>query len=210
MPKSYVSIFRQVIDNYMESFETAMPGLIAKVNDNGTVDVTPSIRNCLSNMQLQNGGGDLEPIPEVPVLWPGTANAVIKMELKKGDPVLLVASSRDLSKWAQGDWGEGPFNPLSFSGNDLNDLVALPMRRPDGAAVKTTIEIKADGKVNITTNEIEFKAAKLRVTGKIEADGEITTNAAGYPVALSGHMHPTAVPGSPSVPNPSTPSDPGV
>ena len=38
LEKSFVRLTRAVIDSYMEGFETAFPGVVKKVNDDGTVD----------------------------------------------------------------------------------------------------------------------------------------------------------------------------
>lgn len=164
LEKSFVRLTRAVIDSYMEGFETAFPAVVLKVNGDGTVDVTPSIRNALKNMQIEPDGKDGKPLPVegVPVMWPGTSAAVVKFELEAGDPVLCVASSRDLRAWAEGGEDKGPYDPLSFSGNDLNDLVAIPMSRGGSRAVSVTlgrdslkvvgkgsIEMKNDGTVTI-------------------------------------------------------------
>lgn len=161
---SLVSLINKVIDSYMEGFETAFPAVVKKVNADGTVDVTPSIRNVLKNMQVEPDGDDKKPLPVlgVPVLWPGTAAAVVKFELAAGDPVLCVASSRDLRDWVDGGEDKGPYTPKSFSGNDLNDLMAIPMSRGGSRAVSVTlgrdsltvagngtIEMKNDGTVLI-------------------------------------------------------------
>lgn len=159
-----VKLIRKVVDSYMESFETAFPAVVKKVNSDGTVDVTPSIRNVLKNMQMEPDGEDGKPlaIEDLPVLWPGTSAAVVKFTLEEGDPVLCVASSRDLRSWIEGGEENGPFDPLSFSGNDLNDLLAIPMSRGGNRAVSVTlgrdslkvvgkgsIEMKNDGTVTI-------------------------------------------------------------
>lgn len=149
-----VKLVRQVLDNYMEGFETAFPATVKKVNGDGTVDVTPSIRNVLKNMQIEPDGEDGKPLPieGVPVLWPGTSAAVVKFELKAGDPLLCVASSRDLRAWVEGGESKGPYSPLSFSGNDLNDLMAIPMSRGGSKAVSVTLgrdSVKVVGKGSI-------------------------------------------------------------
>lgn len=165
LEKSFVRLTRSVIDSYMEGFETAFPAVVKKVNDDGTVDVTPSIRNVLKNMQIEPDGSDGNPLPieGVPVLWPGTSAAVVKFALEEGDPVLCVASSRDLRAWVKGGEDKGPFDPLSFSGNDLNDLLAIPMSRGGSRAVSVTI---GRDSVSVTGN------------GSIEmaSDGTVTIN----------------------------------
>lgn len=228
-----VKIASGVFDSEMETFETAMPGNVAKVNEGGTVDVRPSIRNCLSNMQLEptQKDGQLRTINNVPVLFPGTASAIVKFELQEGDPVLLVASSRDLSEWKAGDWFHGlPCTPRSFAGNDLNSLLAIPVRMESHGdkKPKITFTVKKDGKVEIeTASDIAIKAGTLdiegdlKVSGNIEAmgdmesggcisaGGEVTVNAKNRPLAISTHVHATAqtigTPSGPESPSP-TPS----
>lgn len=171
LEKTFVRLTRAVIDSYMEGFETAFPGVVKKVNDDGTVDVTPSIRNVLKNMQYEPDGDDGKPLPieGVPVLWPGTSAAIVKFELSVGDPVLCVASSRDLRSWIEGGEENGPYDPLSFSGNDLNDILAVPMSIGGKKAVsitlgrdflkvesKGTLEMKKDGTV-LVNGHLEVK-----------------------------------------------------
>ena len=205
-----VKIASGVFDSEMETFETAMPGNVAKVNEGGTVDVRPSIRNCLSNMQLEptQKDGQLRTINNVPVLFPGTASAIVKFELQEGDPVLLVASSRDLSEWKAGDWVHGlPCTPRSFAGNDLNSLLAIPVRMESHGdkKPKITVTVKKDGKVEIECESVEIDAVNVKISGELEvgkgvkAGGEVTANAETLPVNLSTHTHMTAV----------GPSDPG-
>ena len=205
MTNSITGLFNQLFDNKMESFETAFPARIKSVNGDGTVDIVPSIKNVLKNMQMEptDSDGNLNAVCDVPILFPGTASAIIEFQLKKGDPVLCIASSRDLRAWIEGGWdSDKPFEPFSFSGNDLNDLVAIPLRMTNRTVPKTKILIGNDGIVTVTTDQIEFNATKLHVSGEIEADGEITTNASGMPIALSTHKHPTAAPGASSTPIP--------
>jgi len=167
-----VRLVRTLIDSYMEGFETAFPAVVKKVNDDGTVDVTPSIRNVLKNMQIEPDGKDGKPLPVegVPLMWPGTSAAVVKFELEEGDPLLCVSSSRDLRAWVDGGEENGPYSPVSFSGNDLNDMVAIPMTvAKSGRAVtvnigrdsvkvegKGTIEMKNDGTV-LVNGHLEVK-----------------------------------------------------
>lgn len=213
MAKSLTGLFYELFDNAMESFETAFPGIVSAVNADGTVDVRPSVRNCLKNMQIEPDGvgGEVNEIKGVPVLWPGTAAALVKFELSEGDPVLLVASSRDLRNWKSGGWAAGTTDPRSFCGNDLNDLMALPCRRESHGAEspKTTVKIGRDGSVEIECSEIEIEAERVRVSGElavgggVTADGEVTANAKipASAVKLSTHVHPTAVgPTSPPTP----------
>ncbi len=183
--KNFIRLIRSVIDSYMEGFETAFPATVKKVNSDGTVDVTPSIRNVLKNMQIEPDGKDDKPLPVlgVPVLWPGTSAAVVKFELEEGDPILCVSSSRDLRAWVEGGEDKGPYDPKSFSGNDLNDLVAIPMSR--GGKKKVTVEILHDGKVSIEADSVSVKAEKMKVDGELEVTGDASF---GSKISASGNI----------------------
>lgn len=202
--KSLIRITRSVIESYMEGFETAFPAVIKKVNDDGTVDVTPSIRNVLKNMQIEPDGKDKKPLPVlgVPVLWPGTSASIVKFELQAGDPVLCVASSRDLRAWIEGGEDKGPYDPKSFSGNDLNDLMAVPMSR--GGSKKVTVTISHDGKVSVEADTgVLIKSPNVKIDGELEVTGDakfLTKTAA---VTFSTHIHPTPT-GPSNPPNPDT------
>lgn len=196
LEKSFVRLTRSVIDSYMEGFETAFPAVVKSVNDDGTVDVTPSIRNVLKNMQVEPDGEDGKPLPVqgVPVLWPGTSAAIVKFELKAGDPVICVSSSRDLRAWVEGGEENGPYDPKSFSGNDLNDLFAIPMSR--GGGKKVVVEISHDGKVSVEADSVSVKAEKMKVDGELEVTGGATfgdkVNALDFStslVSLNTHLH---------------------
>lgn len=185
LEKNFVRLVRSVIDSYMEGFETAFPAVVKKVNDDGTVDVVPSIRNALKNMQIEPDGDDNKPLPveNVPVVWCGTSQALVKFELEAGDPVLCIASSRDLREWIDGGEENGPYNPKSFSGNDLNDLIALPVSR--GGKKKVVFDISHDGKIAVSADSFTIDG-ELEVTG----DVKIMTKTAG--ITLSSHVHPTS------------------
>lgn len=227
--KSFIRITRSVIESYMEGFETAFPAVIKKVNDDGTVDITPSIRNVLKNMQIEPDGKDNKPLPVlgVPVLWPGTSAAVVKFELEEGDPMLCVSSSRDLRAWVEGGEDKGPYDPKSFSGNDLNDLIAIPMSR--GGKKKVTVEISHDGKVSIEADSVTVAAGNVKIDGELEVTGDASfgkkVNASGSItsedkmkaldfstdlVSLNTHLHYATAPYAPvtSPYDPSNPPDP--
>jgi hypothetical protein len=203
MANSFVKLINSVIDSYMEGFETAFPAVVKKVNGDGTVDVTPSVRNVLKNMQIEPDGEDDKPlaIEGVPVMWPGTSEAVVKFTLAEGDPLLCIASSRDLREWVDGGEDKGPYSPKSFSGNDLNDLVAIPVSR--GGSKKVTVTIGHDGKVSLSADSVTLTAANVKVDGELEVTGDakFMTKTAG--VTFSSHIHPTPVgPSNPPNPDP--------
>lgn len=211
MSFNIVKVVNKVIDSYMETFETSMPGVITAVNVDGTVDVRPSIRNCLKNMQMEPDDpktGDIMVLKGVPVLWPGTDQAIVQFTLSAGDPVLLISSSRDTRKWVDNGWASGTVAPVSFSGNGLNDMMAIPVRRIEHKSKpKTSITIDRNGGILVESESATIKAKSceisgdLRVTGRITADNDIeskgtvkgTVDVKTSTVSLGSHIH--SVPG---------------
>lgn len=60
--------------------------------------------------------------------------------------------------------------------------------------------IKSGGKIILNGVEID-QDGNVTVPGKVDATGEVTTSAAGAPVTLSQHTHPTGVgPSGPAIP----------
>lgn len=201
----FAGLFDNFFDSRMEGFETAFPAVVERVNGDGSVDVTPSVRNVLKNMQVEPDGDDGKPlhVEGVPVLWPGSSSAVVRFELSEGDPVLCVASSRDLREWVAGGEDNGPYSPKSFAGNDLNDLVAIPVTRGKGSR-RTTVTVGKDGTVRVECDSVVIDAERVDVSGEltvgknVRAAGEVTAMAKTLPVNLSTHTHMTAV--GPSAP----------
>lgn len=199
-----------MIEN-IEDIETVIPGVIKAVNDDGTVDCKAVIRKV-----APNGVFDVvNPVmPHIPLMKLGGANAEFFFPSKVGDHVLLVAFSRDASRWKRED--KDSIIPTSCSGLTLNDLVAIPFvkKTKDGAArIHVTedgdIVFKpADGRRVIAEADLVCKGNVL-ATKDVAAkcvelpDGEVTD----LPVAihLSTHFHTSAAgPTDPPKPTPPT------
>ncbi|OWV13254.1 Gp138 family membrane-puncturing spike protein [Fibrobacter sp. UWB5] len=225
MANSIAKLLDSFFDNKMEDFETAFPAAIESVNDDGTVNVRPSVRNCLRNMQMEPNmkDGKLMVIKNVPVLWAGTKTVHIEYELDKGDTVLCISSSRDIRNWKKEKWNEAAYDPVSFSGNDLLNLLAIPFRRIQESAT-TVINIDREGNVTIKASEVKLDAENVLITGKLDVDGDISSGGniasdgeieasgkvkgsdfATPTLTFSKHMHPTAAQGAPSGPQPLAP-----
>lgn len=233
MANSIAKILDRFFDNKMEDFETAFPAVIDVVNDDGTVNVRPSVRNCLRNMQMEPlKDGKLMAIRNVPVLWIGTKTVHVEYELDAGDTVLCISSSRDIRNWKKETWGEDAALPMSFSGNDLLNLLAIPMRRINEDA-STTISVDREGNVKINAKKVELSAENVEITGALSVDGDIETtgeissdgnisskgdveatgNVKGADfstptLSFLGHTHATAATGSPTPPTPYAPPSP--
>lgn len=233
MANSIAKILDRFFDNKMEDFETAFPAVIDVVNDDGTVNVRPSVRNCLRNMQMEPlKDGKLMAIRNVPVLWIGTKAVHVEYELDAGDTVLCISSSRDIRNWKKETWGEDAALPMSFSGNDLLNLLAIPMRRINEDA-STTISVDREGNVKINAKKVELSAENVEITVALSVDGDIETtgeissdgnisskgdveatgNVKGADfstptLSFLGHTHATAATGSPTPPTPYAPPSP--
>ena len=210
MATSFAKLFDDFFDSKMEGFETAFPAVVEKVNEDGTIDAIPSIRNVLKNMQIEPDGKNGKPLPieGIPLLNLGSSRAVFQFELAKGCPVLLIASSRDLRSWIDAGEDGGVTTPLSISGNDLNELVAIPltsttMKMKAKILVKLNgeIEVATNANVSVKSNQVNVDANKLTVTGDIECKGNISADkeisamvlTPATKVSLSKHIHKTAV-----------------
>lgn len=152
----------------LENIETALPGVIEAVNDDGTVDCKPCIRKV-----APNGVFDVvnPTIPKIPLMKLGGANAEFTFPSKKGDQVLLVALSRDSSLWKK-DYGDDVI-PESSSGLTLNDFVAVPFiarKKAEGAA---KIQIDDDGGIQVSnagggTIVMDGESGKVTINGHLE------------------------------------------
>lgn len=191
----------------LENIETALPGVIEAVNDDGTVDCKPCIRKVAPNGVIDVVNPTL---PKIPLMKLGGANAEITFPTKEGDQVLLVAISRDSELWKK-DFKDDNI-PESSSGLTLNDFVAVPFvasKWGEGGKAKITVTddgdivmTPAEGRKTIVESDLVFKG-KLQVTDDVVAGcsvvGDEIVDTGG--VSLKMHVHPTAV-GPTSQPTP--------
>lgn len=129
----------------IENIETALPGVIEAVNDDGTVDCKPCIRKV-----APNGVFDVvnPTIPKIPLMKLGGANAEFTFPSKVGDQVLLVAISRDSEFWKK-DFKDDNI-PESSSGLTQNDFVAVPFVASKwGEGGKAKITVTDDGSIEV-------------------------------------------------------------
>lgn len=199
-----------------ENMETALPGVITRVNKDGTVSVRPVIRKI-----EPNGIFDLvnPEIPNVPLMKLGGANAEFSFPSKEGDQVLLVAFSRDSSEWKRSD--DDDIVPSACSGLTINDFVAIPIvkRSKDGAA---KIRVTEDGDIVFSPAEERFVISDSPIICKksimtyesVLAVKDIAAACAKSPsdatvtdlpaaIHLSNHIHSTVVgPSAPTTPTP--------
>lgn len=151
-------VIRHVTETRLRDVHTALPGRVEKYDPStGKADVKPLVKRMFSDGTEQ----ELPVVPNVPVLWPRTANAILHLPLAKGDGVLLVCSEKPLDLWLSSKMGRvvSPKDRRVFS---LTDAVAIPGLWPftektnvdDDSAVelrhkRTVITIRENGEVEI-------------------------------------------------------------
>lgn len=206
-----------MIEN-IEDIETVIPGVIKAVNDDGTVDCKAVIRKV-----APNGVFDvINPVmPHIPLMKLGGANAEFFFPSKVGDHVLLVAFSRDASRWKRED--KDSIIPSSCSGLTLNDLIAIPFvkKTKDGAAKILVTEDgdivfkPADGRKVISEADFLCKG-NVMTSGNVLAKKDVAAKCADLPngdvtdlpaaIHLSTHFHMSAA-GPTDPPKPTPPTD---
>lgn len=196
----------------LENMETALPGVITKVNKDGSVSVRPVIRKI-----EPNGVFDLvnPEIPNVPLMKLGGANAEFSFPSKEGDQVLLVAFSRDASEWKRSE--ESDIVPAACSGLTMNDLVAIPVVKSSKQCA-AKIRVTEDGDIVMIPKESRKTIAQsdLVVKGGVYVTKDVASSCQELPdgevvdvptsVHLNNHFHSTAV--GPSIVPTKTPPTP--
>lgn len=166
------------MDERLNSFETAIPGIVKEVREDGKIDVAPSIRKMVTSGVIDKF--DL-PIKGVPVMQIGFSGMSFDLELSKGDSVILLFFSRESSNWKKHKWGQSdPKAPLA---NDVNNCVAIPFVRPDSEA-NAVVKVDKNGLVTFDSSKVKFtgdveiegnvkSVGNIKSNSKIEADGDI-------------------------------------
>lgn len=201
--------------------ETSLPGIVTKVNDDGTVDVLPSIRSMSSSGII--GKYDDAPVLGCQLLTTGNQEFAIDIKPKEGDQVLLLFFSRNADGWKSGGWKKEPSDPKGTGASNLNTAIAvqLCLARPKNRITVETdgkIEIDAQNAIDLTVKgdiEIESTEGKIRmksdviISGSLKVEQDVTAMYRTAPVTLATHVHPsamgpTAIP-TPGAPEPETP-----
>lgn len=168
-----LSAIEQVIGNV----HTAMPGRIESY-DQATqlAKVKPLFKR---KYAAEDGAVELPIISNVPVIFPRSANAFVRLPVAAGDFVQLLFNERSLDRWLDAGKESDPLDPSKF---DLNGAVAVLGLYPKGekfaangdagslelANGQTYIEIKESGEVVITNGDavlqIEGGNVKIQAT----------------------------------------------
>ncbi len=195
MIEDFSDVLQQFFIAAMSTVHTAMPGIIQSYDyKTKTVSVLPSIKMTFADNTIKS----MPIVTDVPVVFPGTKNAVIQYDLAKGDGCLLLFSSQSLEKWIAGNGAEveaGDHRRFA-----LTDAFCIPGLFPP----------KSPGKVGAGTGmEMMNKGAKIWITnaGKIELNGnskqlvtyaELAQALSTFMSALNSHTHSNGNNGSPT------------
>ncbi|MCY3784563.1 MAG: Gp138 family membrane-puncturing spike protein [Chloroflexi bacterium] len=169
------SAVRSVLGQFRKSPNAAIPGIV-HAYDPATrrATVQPAI-----DLLLTNGTRVSQPlIPNVPVVWPATAQWTMVAPLAAGDAVLLVISQRGLTDFKRRFQQAAPDVDRIMS---LSDAVAIPGFGPtritpasaEGVAIQST-----DGAISLT----------------LEPDGRVLHNGEEIGGGWPGEFAPTAPP----------------
>lgn len=193
------------IDERLNSFETAIPGVVANVRNDGRIDVTPSIRKMVTSGVIESFD---KPILGVPVMQIGFSGFSFDLELSKGDSVIILFFSRDAGQWKKRKWGlSDPKSPLA---NDANSCVAIPYVRPDSGA-KAVVSVDKDGKVTFDSDVVRIKGRLIVEKDILAKDDIFSEIEPGLGISLQHHLHSTtAGPSLPGIPPPSPNPKPDI
>lgn len=202
----------KVVDERFNSFETAVPGVVTAVRNDGRVDVMPSVRKMVTSGVIDRFDA---PVRGVPLMQIGFSGMAFDLEVSNGDTVILLFMSRDSSQWKKRKWDK-QCDPKSPFANDANSCVAIPFVRPDSGA-KAAVKIDKDGKIVFDSSMVRFTGdleidgdvkgkGKIGADGNIESGGKVKGSDFVTPtLSFLGHTHLEAAPGSPTPPSVYTP-----
>lgn len=190
-------IVDQAINTYLSGVHTCMPGIIVDYQPaKKTATVQPTVKLKYKSDEIVS----MPLISSVPVIFPGSSDAVIHFPLAKGDGVLIVFSETSLENWIAAASGE--VEPGDDRRYNLTDAFCIPGLFPPKNGGKT---------VTGTGMEILYKNNKINLTdsGIIELNGntkqfvtwtELNTALQVFLGLLMAHVHTCTAPGSPSSP----------
>lgn len=160
-------VMRMAHDTLMSNIHTSLPGkIIFYDKSTGLAQVQPLIKRKYKTSSMAS---ELPIISGVPVVFPRTTGAWVRLPIAAGDTVLLIFSERSIDRWIENGGMVDPETPERFS---LNDAIAIPglYAKPNAIEQKGAdtsieitngsafLEIKSDGTVEITASKIVIKS----------------------------------------------------
>lgn len=203
-------LLRFIFGQSMKEIHTVSVGVVQTYDETTKrATVLPALRTMLTD----NTSRDKRPIANVPVIHPSGGGFVVHFPINPGDPVVLLFSSRGLSKFKQVYENTDPDFDGFFSMKDAIALVgfgALNINPATSSGVSVQTESGSDhifveeGKIAVsTTGSVNITATNATVT----ATSVVNISAPGGDVvvsgiSLTGHTHTGDSGGTTGPPNP--------
>lgn len=204
---------RLALDGRQACIWTACPGIVTAVDfATMTVSVQPAIKGSVEQEDGTVLSVNLPVLINVPIVFPSAGGFLITLPLAVDDEVLVVFASRCIDAW----WQSGGIQlAMEARMHDLSDGFAIPGPRSQpnvvgsisssGAQIRndagtTYVEIAADGKIKLVTPSEVAITGNLKVSGTINAVGEVSSGVGVAEIKLTTHTHLSATPGNPTGP----------
>lgn len=161
---SLTQVIRDMIDQQLLELHTAMPGEIVEYDYNTNLAVVqPVIKRKFKQMAQAM---PLPLISNVPVFFPSTKDAYLRLPIAVGDEGQIIFQERSIDNWLENGGVIDPLDPRKFH---LSDAVFYPgLRSKNNALIpkgktnsvviknsKSVIEIMTSGKFKITNGKDE-------------------------------------------------------
>jgi len=142
----------------LEDLYTCMPGIVDRVNDDGTVSVLPTISTIVVNDDGEQQV-NLPKINKVPVHSVGSGGYSISLKVEKGDEGILIFSQRALDDWKKFGDIRPPSNRRFHEATDAFFLPGASSNKNRIATPTDGLEIKhADGmKITVQTDSASIE-----------------------------------------------------
>jgi hypothetical protein len=126
----YVEAVNMAINRALGEMHVCLPGEVVSY-DPGTQSAT--VQPTIKVLYVGKDTPELLPqIQQVPVVFPATANAWVRLPLAAGDTVMLHFAERSLNDWLLKG---GHVDPVIGNRFCLSDAIAVPGLRPQSAAI---------------------------------------------------------------------------
>lgn len=143
MRNQLYDILKKSFNSFIGNMHTALPGRIESyIPAQKKANVKPLIKKKINNLQIL----PLPVITNVPVVFPGTNNAVLSFPLNPGDGCLIIFSERSMERFLS-SVGEDvePQDPRRFSLTDAICIPGLfPFPQPGKTGTGTSVELLND------------------------------------------------------------------
>lgn len=193
MKEETVDIFDKWISSVLDDVHTIIPGQIVQYY--GHTQRKAKVKLMVKLRNVNNQIVEIQPIDDVPVIFPGTKSFSFLFPLNKGDGVLVLFSEASIGAFLSGNVVADADDLNRFN---LTDAIAIPgLWSFKNVPQSTThiIELNAAGQLEISGTTLKLKAGTQSF---IKGDAFLTE----LLVAFNAHTHPEtgSTTGTPTTP----------